>query len=196
MLVCPADVTDEAAVSAAVSRAASWRGRLDLLVTCAGISGPVGTPLAETSLADWRRVVDVNLTGTFLALKHTAPWLARSDRGAAVLVASDSAFVATAGMAPYGASKAAVLQLARAAAVELGPAGVRINAVCPSIVDTGMSRGDLGLDDGFAGEPYPVQTTGEVADQIVVLCSPRLGPVTGTALVSDFGFSARSGFPA
>ena len=99
-------------------------------------------------------------------------------------------------MAPYGASKAAVLQLARAAAVELAPDGIRVNAVCPSIVDTPMSRGDLGLDSGFADVGYPVQTAEEVAAQIVFLSSPLAGRSTRAALVSDFGFLARSHFPA
>ena len=99
-------------------------------------------------------------------------------------------------MVPYGASKAAVLQLARAAAVDLAPDGIRVNAVCPSIVDTAMSRGDLGLDAGFAAQPYPVQTADDVAAQIAFLASPVSRGINATSLVSDFGYSARSTYPA
>lgn len=191
-----ADVTDEAQVADAVAAAVSALGGLDLLIGCAGISGPVGTALRDTDVADWNRVFAVNVTGSFLVLKHAVPALAASTVAAAVFVASDSALVAAPGMAPYCASKAAVLQLARAAAVELAPDGIRVNAVCPSIVDTPMSRGDLGVDAGFAGAAYPVQTAAEVAAQLVFLCSPLARPITGTGLVSDFGYTARSGFPA
>lgn len=191
-----ADVTDPAQVAAAVSLAADALDGLDILVSCAGVSGPVGTPLADTSIEEWERVFAVNVTGSFLVLRATLPWLRRSDSGTAVLLASDSALVSTPGMVPYSASKAAVLQLARAASVELAPEGIRVNAICPSIVDTPMSRGDLGLEDGFASADYPVQSAEEVADQVLFLCSPRSRPVNGTALVSDFGYTARSSFPA
>jgi NAD(P)-dependent dehydrogenase (short-subunit alcohol dehydrogenase family) len=191
-----ADLTDEGDVRAAVDAAVEGLGGLDLLIGCAGISGPVGTPLGETSLADWERVLAVNVTGSFLVLKHALPALRASDAASVVFVASDSALVAAPGMAPYGASKAALLQFARAAAVELAADGIRVNAVCPSIVDTPMSRGDLGLDAGFAGVAYPVQTAEEVATQIAFLCSPRARPISAAALVSDFGFTARSNFPA
>lgn len=190
------DVTDEAQVAGAVQAAVAAFDRLDLVVGCAGVSGPVGEPLEAVSLQAWEAVFAVNVTGSYLLLKHAIPALRASDAASVVLVASDSALVATAGMVPYCASKAAVLQLARAAAVELAGDGIRINAICPSIVDTPMSRGDLELTDGFAGQAYPVQTAAEVADQIVFLCSPRARPVNAAALVSDFGYSARSGFPA
>jgi len=191
-----ADIRDEAAVAAAVDTAAARLGGIDLLVCAAGISGPVGTPLGRTSLADWDAVMAVNVTGTFLTLRSALPWLAASAQAAVVIVASDSAFVATGGMVPYGASKAAVLQLARAAAVELQPDGIRVAAVCPSIVDTPMSRGDLDLATGFADVAYPVQSADELAGTIVYLLSPAARAIAGTGIVSDFGFSARSAFPA
>ncbi|WP_125131361.1 SDR family oxidoreductase [Microbacterium sp. 10M-3C3] len=191
-----ADLTDAEAAAAAVEACARDLGGIDVVVLAAGVSGPVGTPLDRTALTDWERVFAVNVTGAFLTLRSAIPWLRRSDAPAVVVVASDSALVATAGMAPYAASKAALLQLARAAAVELAPEGIRVNAVCPSIVDTPMSRRDLGMPNGFTAAAYPVQTPAEVADQIVLLASPRLRPVSAATWVSDFGVSARSGFPA
>lgn len=111
-------------------------------------------------------------------------------------MASNSALVAAAGMVAYCASKATVLQLVRAFAVEVASTGIRVNAVCPSIVDTPMSRGDLDLPRGFADLDYPVQSPTEVADQVVFLASPRARSINATALVADFGYSARSNFPA
>lgn len=197
-----ADVADEASVARAVAEAVDGFGGLELVVGCAGVSGPVGTRLDAVSLADWQRVLAVNATGSFLLLKHALPELRRAAAGpageaSAVLLASDSAIVAAPGMAPYCASKAAVLQLARAAAVEAMGTGVRVNAVCPSIVDTPMSRGDLGVEPGgFQSADFPVQSAREVAGEVLFLLSPAARAVTGTALVSDFGYTARSGFPA
>jgi len=187
-----ADVTDEAGLAAAVATVAGRFGGLDVVVGCAGISGPVGTPLVETSAADVAAVLAVNVTGQLLLVKHAAPWLSAAADAAVVLLGSDSAFTAAPGMVPYCASKGAVVALTRALAVELP--GVRVNCVCPSIVDTGMSRGDLGdvLDD----PPFPVHTPADIARQVLYLASPISRPINGQALLADFGMSARSPFPA
>ena len=198
-LAVAADVTDEVSVAAAVGAAGRRFGGLDGVVGCHGVSGPVGTPLDEVPADRWRHVLDVNATASFLLLRAAAPLLRRGRDGVVVLVASDSALVAAPGMAPYCASKAAVLQLARAASVDLAPE-VRVVAVCPSVVDTPMSRGDLGVDagaaGGFDGAGVPVQRPEEVAAAVTYLCSPLARAVNGTALLSDFGYGARSGFPA
>ncbi len=190
------DITDETQVNRAVEEVVDRFGGLDVLVSAAGISGPVGTLLPDLTLAEWSSVVQVNLTGAFLVLRAAVPALRGSTAASVVLVASDSALVATPGMVPYGASKAGLLQLARAAAVDLARDGIRVTAVCPSIVDTPMSRADLGLLAGFRSAPYPVQTPDEVAAQVAFLAAPVSRAVNATALVSDFGYSARSTFPA
>ncbi|WP_439380126.1 SDR family NAD(P)-dependent oxidoreductase [Amycolatopsis lexingtonensis] len=188
--VVRADVTDEPALAAAVETVAREFGGLDAVVGCAGISGPVGTPLAATTAADVTRVLAVNVIGQFLLVKHALPWLA--EGGAAVLLGSDSAFTAAPGMVPYCASKGAVVAMTRALAVELP--GIRVNCVCPSVVDTPMARADLGavLDDPV----FPVQSAADVARQVLFLASPASRPVNGQALLADFGMSARSAFPA
>lgn len=191
----PLDVTDEAQVAAVVADVVSQWGGIDLLVGSAGISGPVGTPVSETALADFSRVLAVNVIGAFLVLARALPALRASNAASVVFIASDSALVAAPGMAAYCASKGALVQFARAAAVELEADGVRVNAVCPSIIDTPMSRRDLGLET-FDRVDYPVQTPADVAAQVAFLCSPRSRPVNAAALVSDFGYSARSNFPA
>ncbi len=191
VLAVHADVTDERSVAAAVGAVAGRFGGLDVVVGCAGISGPVGTPVTETAAAEFAAVLAVNVTGQFLVVKHAAPWLTEA-RGSVVLLASDSAFTSAPGMVPYGASKGAVVAMTRALSVDLP--GVRVNCVCPSVVDTPMARGDLGdvLDD----PAFPVQAPEDVAWQVLHLASPRSRTVNGQAVLADFGVSARSGFPA
>jgi NAD(P)-dependent dehydrogenase (short-subunit alcohol dehydrogenase family) len=191
LLAVQADVTDEPSVIAAIDTVVSRFGGLDVVVGCAGISGPVGTPVTETSETDFAALLAVNVTGQFLLVKHAAPWLTASG-GSVVLLASDSAFTSAPGMVPYCASKGAVVAMTRALAVDLP--GVRVNCVCPSVVDTPMARGDLGevLDD----PAFPVQAPEEVAWQVLHLASARSRAVNGQAVLADFGVSARSGFPA
>jgi NAD(P)-dependent dehydrogenase (short-subunit alcohol dehydrogenase family) len=191
-----ADVTDEDQVRAAVEGAAAALGGLDGVVCCAGISGPVGTPVTKLDAEAWDAVLAVNAKGAFLVAKHAAGWLAAATHPAIVLLASDSSLVAAPGMAAYCASKGAVLMLAKALAVDLAPQRIRVNCVCPSVVDTPMARHDLGRPAGFADAEFPVQSAADVARQVAFLLSPVSAPVNGTHLLSDYGFVARSGFPA
>ncbi|MBN6038867.1 SDR family NAD(P)-dependent oxidoreductase [Amycolatopsis sp. 195334CR] len=186
-----ADVTDESSVAAAVEAVAGKFGGIDVVVGCAGIQGPVGAPIAETSASEFGEVLAVNVTGQFLVVKHAAPRLTAAG-GAVVLLASDSAFTSAPGMVPYCASKGAVVALTRALSVDLP--GVRVNCVCPSVVDTPMARADLGavLD----APEFPVQAASEVAHQVLFLASSLSRTVNGQAVLADFGVSARSGFPA
>lgn len=190
-----ADVTDEEQTASALAAAVDDLGGLDAVVCSAGVSGPVGSGIEKISLAEWNAVFAVNVAGAFLVLKHALPVLRGAASASVVLIASDSAFVASPGMVPYCASKAALVQFARALSVDLAGTGIRVNAVAPSIVDTPMSRGDLGAD-AFEAPGFPVQTAEEVAAHVTYLVSPRSRAINGTALLSDFGFTARSGFPA
>jgi len=188
-----ADVTDEPALAAAVDILAGELGGIAILVACAGTSGPFGQDVADISLDDWNRVLAVNVTGQFLLVKHALPRLRRAASAAIVLMGSDSGFVAAPGMVPYNASKGAVVQLTRALSVDLAP--IRVTCVCPSIVDTPLARADLGLTS-FDGVDYPVQSAEDVARSVLYLASPATRAVNGTTLVSDFGYLARSSFPA
>lgn len=190
-----ADLTDEDQVGEAIGGGAAELGRLDAVVCCAGISGPVGRGIEETTLAEWNTVFAVNVAGAFLTIKHALPALRAAEVASIVLLSSDSAFVASPGMVPYCASKGALVQFARALSVDLVGTGIRVNTVAPSVVDTPMSRGDLGAD-AFADPRFPVQSASEVAAHVVYLVSPRSQAINGTTLLSDFGVSARSGFPA
>ncbi|MFF2053393.1 SDR family NAD(P)-dependent oxidoreductase [Leifsonia sp. NPDC058194] len=192
-----ADVTDEDALRDAVDAVAERFGRVDAVVCCAGISGPFGQRVEEISVADFGTVLAVNVTGAFLTVKHAVRHLRSSAAPAVVLLASDSSFVAAPGMVPYNASKGALLQLTRALSVDLAENGFRVNCVCPSVVDTPMARADLGIGpEGWGDAGFPVQSPDDVARHVVYLVSPASRPVNGHALVSDFGYLARSSFPA
>ncbi|MDN3460759.1 SDR family oxidoreductase [Rhodococcus sp. APC 3903] len=185
-----ADITDESQVRRAVDHALGIFGRLDTVLGCAGISGPVGIRADRVSVDEWDRVMAVNVRGNFLLAKHTVSHLQSSDVGTIVFLASDSALVAFEGMAPYSTSKGAVLMLTRSLSVD--HPRVRVNALCPGLVDTPMSRADLGRADGFAGSKLPVMSAQQLAGHALFLASPVSAPVNGTALVSDFGNLARS----
>ncbi|RFC62231.1 SDR family oxidoreductase [Fulvimarina endophytica] len=188
-----ADITSEPQVEAAMRQTMDLYGRLDMLVGCAGISGPVGRTLRDISAEDWDRVMAINVRGNFLAAKHALPLLEESDAASIVFLASDAALVAFEGMTPYCTSKGALLMLAKGLSVD-HPA-VRVNCLCPGVVDTPMSRADLGRPQGFAGLSLPVMQADQIARHAVFLASPVSAPINGTALVSDFGYVARSSLP-
>ena len=193
------DVTDEA-LWARVEEAC---GPLDLAVLNAGIAG---TPalLADMSYADWRRVVSVNLDGLFLSLRSTMKLAAKG--AGVVLTASVAGVKAEPGTGPYGASKAAVLHLAKIAAKEGARRRIRVNAIAPGGVDTAIwdavpmfadlvekHQGDrAGALEEIAGVATPMgrfQSPEEIAAQVLFLLSDAAGTITGTALVTDGGYS-------
>lgn len=190
-----ADVSSDMEVAAAVGSVAGRFGGIDIVIGCAGVSGPFGAGVDEIDVDDWDAVMAVNVRGQFLLVKHASKYLWASPDPAVVLMGSDSSFAASAGMLPYNASKGAVLQMTRALSVDLADAGIRVNCVCPSITDTAMARDDLGRDD-FAGFDFPVQTPDQVAAHVLYLASRQSAPINGASLVSDFGCLARSSFPA
>ncbi len=189
-----ADVTEEADVSRCVQATEDRFNQLDAVIACAGISGPVGTTAVDISVDDWDRVMAVNVRGNFLLAKHTIPLLTQSGVSTMVFLASDSALVAFEGMAPYSTSKGAVLMLTKALAVDHPQ--IRVNCLCPGIVDTPMSRTDLGRLEGFAGTNLAVMQPHQVAAHAVFLASPVSAPINGTSLVADHGYLARSAQPA
>lgn len=175
--------------------------RLDGVVVNAGVSA--SGPIAETSFADWRALMSVNLDGAFLTLR-TGMRLLR-DGGAAVIVSSASAIKAEPGVGAYGASKAAVLQLAKVAAKEGAPRGLRVNAILPGGVETPIWRGVPFFDDlvaetgsedeafrrmaGFAIPLGRYAKPEEIAGQIAFLLSDAARSITGAALVVDGGYT-------
>ena len=164
-----------------------------------------GAPIGETSLADWRRIMAVNLDGVFLTVKAAMTAMTRGGAGGSIVVtASVAGLKAEPGIAAYAASKAAVIQLARVAAKEGAPNGIRVNSIAPGGVETPIWYGVQGFKDMVAasGETAAFETMGkmatplgrfaqaeEVAEQILFLLSDRSAFTTGSCLVTDGGYS-------
>ena len=195
-IAVPLDVCDEAQVESAVARAVAGFGRLDILVNNAGI-GYLISPVVETDAQRWRTVLDVNLTGAFLCTKHAALQMIRQgDGGRIVNIASQAAKSGHRHMAAYTASKHGMVGLTRSAALELGPHGITVNAVCPNHVTTGLGAvqneyfarlNGQTVDDYLAAmrERIPLRRVGLPADTagaVAFLCSEEGGYVTGEAL--------------
>lgn len=192
----PADVRNEEMLGKAIDELAETLGGIDVLVAAAGEEGEMGAACEDVTAGSFRNVLDTNVTGTFLAVRAALPYLKQAEQSSIVIIGSDSGFVAVPGMLAYNASKGALVQLTRALAVELFDAhGMRVNSVCPSIVDTPMARRGLGVES-FADAEYPVHDPQDIAWSVGYLSSPRSRTVNGVNLLSDFGYAARSSFPA
>jgi NAD(P)-dependent dehydrogenase (short-subunit alcohol dehydrogenase family) len=186
------DVSDAAAVSAAVDEVAARLGRLDALVNNAGIA--TFAPLLETSEADWSRILSVNLTGPFLCTKAAAPLMREHGGGAVVNITSISAVRASTLRSAYGTSKAGLAHLTKQLAVELASIGIRVNGVAPGPVDTAMAKAvhtpEIRADyhDAIPLNRYGLEE--ELAEAIFFLCSDRASYITGQILAVDGGFDA------
>jgi len=198
-LLFAGDVADENNVKAFVRRAIETFGAVDVVYANAGISGGLTPPpLLQQTTEDWLRVLKVNLLGPFLAIKHAAPHMVQKGRGSIVLTASVAGLRANAGGAPYSASKAGVISLAQTAANSLLGTGVRVNAICPGLIETGMTRElfeaarQRGTDRKI-GQLNPLQRAGapaEIAAMALFLASDESSYVNGQAFPVDGGLSS------
>jgi NAD(P)-dependent dehydrogenase (short-subunit alcohol dehydrogenase family) len=191
----PADLTDPGARARVVPECLERFARLDILVNSAGVIG-TGT-LADTEPAAWRSMLEINLHATVDLMRTSLPHL-EASRGCIVNLSSVAGLRAFPGILAYAVSKAAVEQLTRCAALELGPRGVRVNAVSPGVVVTELHRRGYMDEATYAKflehskDTHPLGRVGEaeeVADAIVFLASPRAAWITGVCLPVDGGRS-------
>jgi NAD(P)-dependent dehydrogenase (short-subunit alcohol dehydrogenase family) len=195
------DAGNEDDVRRAVERAAGELGGLDVVFANAGIGGD-RLPLFEQSVATWTEVLRVNLIGPFLAIKHAGPVLAQRGGGSIVCTASVAGLRAHAGGPAYSASKAGVISLVQTASHLLAGSGVRVNAICPGLVETGMTRPLFELarqrgNERRIGQLNALRRPGrpeEIARMALFLASDESSYVTGQAIAVDGGLSASHPF--
>ncbi len=196
-LAMTADVGVEAEVKAYVDRAVKEFGGLDAIYANAGISGGY-VPVVEQTVEQWLDVLRVNLIGPFLAIKHVAPHMIRQKKGSIVCTASVAGIRANAGPTPYSASKAGVISLVQNVANELYGTGVRVNAICPGLIETGMTKtifdgARARGNEGKIGQLNPTARYGhpeEIAAMALFLVSDEASYVNGQAYPVDGGLTS------
>ncbi|HVB09948.1 MAG TPA: SDR family oxidoreductase [Bacillota bacterium] len=184
------DTSDPASARAMVAEAAERLGGLDILVNNAGIL--VRRPLLETSADDWQRTLAVNVGGYFHVAQAAAARMA--EGGCIVNISSANAHRPSAGAGAYAVSKAAVTMLTRQLALELAPRGIRVNEVCPGLIETDLNRADLARADYRAArlQRIPLNRIGtpdEIAGAVLFLCSDDARLMTGASMAVDGGVS-------
>jgi NAD(P)-dependent dehydrogenase (short-subunit alcohol dehydrogenase family) len=196
-----ADAGSEADVQGLIDRAGRDHGGLDIFFANAGISGGLAS-IFEQSPEDWERILRTNLIGPFLAIKYAAPHLKARGGGSIICTASVAGIRAGAGGPAYSASKAGVINLVKVAATQLAGANIRVNAICPGLIETGMTKGiyesarAAGKEE-LIGHLNPMKRGGEpeeIARAALFLASDESSYVNGHALVVDGGLSASHPF--
>ena len=194
------DVSKASEVDTLVKKMVEKFGRLDVAFNNAGVEG-VQAPISRQSEEDWDRTIDINLKGVWLCLKYEIRQMRKQGGGGAIVnMASVAGLIGLAGAAAYCASKHGVIGLTKSVALETARTGIRINAVCPAVVETPMAdrlysapqvnKYVLGLHPiGRFGKPM------EIAEAVVWMCSDRASFMTGQSLVLDGGFLAGPNFP-
>jgi len=187
-----ADVSDERSVVEMMQETVGRLGGLDVLIHCAGIS--VHRPLLETAVEDWRRILDINLTGTFLCNREAARIMCSQKSGCIVNVASVAAFLPGVRTHAYAASKGGVVTFTKAIAGDLAPEGIRVNAISPGPIETDLARTVhtpefrasylARIPMGRYGQPE------EIASTAVFLASDEASYITGVVFSVDGGFGS------
>ena len=195
-----ADATDEAATAAAVAATLAAFGGVDILLANAGMEGRM-RPLAEHTLADFEELLRTNVVGVWLSMKHCVAPMTQRGGGSIIALSSMAGVIGSPGLAPYNASKHAVLGLVKSAALELGPVGIRVNAIGPGPIDNRMMRSlesQRSPDDPGAVRDFLIDrlalrrygTNEEVASLALFLASDESSFCTGAIHMIDGGYTA------
>ncbi|KQM63330.1 oxidoreductase [Sphingomonas sp. Leaf17] len=191
VLAMPCDVADPAQVESAVARTVARFGRLDCAFNNAGVENRAAA-VHDIDVAEWDRILGINLRGTFLCMKHELAQMAAQGSGVVVNTSSGAGIRGVAGGAAYAASKHAIIGLTRSAALDYAAKGIRVNAVLPGNIETPMMDRFTGGDVQKAIDLEPVGRLGkpeEIAEAVLWMCSDLGGFVTGAATVIDGGWS-------
>jgi NAD(P)-dependent dehydrogenase (short-subunit alcohol dehydrogenase family) len=199
-LAITADVTDEDEVAAYVRASTDKFGAIDVFYNNAGIEGDIA-PIVKYSLETFRRVLDVNVVGVFLGMKHVLPVMLRQNSGSIINTASIAGLIGSPDVAVYTASKHAVIGLTKSAAQECATTGVRVNCVCPGLIDSrmlsaiieGRNPGNTPVPNERIVERIPARRLGqasEVASIVAFLASDEASYVSGSAYTVDGGRTA------
>ena len=194
-----ADVSDEDSVDQLFDQTLDrFDGQLDVLVNNAGVGGPTGV-IESMSLPDWKATFDVNLHSAFLCVRRAVPVLKQAQAGSIVNISSTAGLMGYPLRAPYAAAKWALIGLTKTLAMELGPAGIRVNAICPGSIDgprmdsvIAREAKALGVDESKVREGYVRQVSmrtfidvREIAETVVFICSDRAAKISGQTLSVD-----------
>ncbi len=195
------DAGSEAQVEALVEKTVADFGGIDIVFANAGISGGMPSIFEQTS-ADWQQILQVNLIGPFLLVKYAAPHMKERGGGSIICTASVAGLRAGAGGAAYSASKAGVISLVKVAATQLAGSNVRVNAICPGLIETGMTKelyewARSSGKESRIGRLNPLRRGGEpeeIASVALFLASDAASYVNGQAIAVDGGLSASHPF--
>lgn len=195
------DAGSEDSIASLVEQVADQYGGLDVFFANAGISGGLASIFDQT-MTDWMEILRVNLVGPFLAVKHAAPLIKKRGGGSIIATASVAGLRSGAGGPAYSASKAGVISLVKTAAQQLTGSNVRVNAICPGLIETGMTefvyeRARAKGQEGRLGHLNPLKrggVPGEIAAAALFLASDESSYVNGHALVVDGGLSSSHPF--
>jgi len=191
-----ADVSKSEDIQAMIQIATSWRGHIDVIVNNAGVEGDQAFT-ADCTEANFDRVIAVNLRGAFLGMKYAIPLMISAGGGSIINVASVAGLVGFPGAPAYCASKGGMIQLTKTAALEYATSNVRVNAICPGVIQTPMVERSMGESAEARAQMQQMEPVGrmgtpeEVAALAVFLASDESSFVTGTALPVDGGLVAR-----
>ncbi|NOT41564.1 MAG: SDR family oxidoreductase [Alphaproteobacteria bacterium] len=202
-LAMTADVGVEDQVQGYIGRAISAFGGVDVLYANAGISGGY-VPIVDQTVEQWQEILRVNLIGPFLAIKRVVPLMVAQKKGSIICTASVAGIRANAGPTPYSASKAGVISLVQVTANELYGTGVRVNAICPGLIETGMTKpifdgARARGNEGRIGQLNPTARYGhpeEIAAMALFLASDEASYVNGQAFPVDGGLTSTLPFVA
>ena len=201
-IIVEADAGDETAIAGFVAQGMAAWGAIDVLYANAGVSGGA-VPFLQGTVGLWTDVLRTNLLGPFIAIREAAPHMVAAGRGAIICTASVAGLRANAAGAPYSASKAGVISLVQTAADALAGTGVRVNAICPGLIETGMTapifeRARAKGSQGKIGQLNPLRRAGapeEIAQVALFLASDEAAYVNGQAIAVDGGLSSTHPFP-